>query len=466
MPEQMLGLGFGFVEVGTHHAASRSAGNPKPRLFRLVEDRAVINRMGFNNRRAGRPRSSGCGATTHLHGVIGVNVGANKDSADRIADYVAGRADNGAGRALPDDQHQLAQHAGAARAAGRRRAARACSRRSTKSRPDKPIFLKVAPDLEPGDHERIVRAALDHHVDALIVANTTVSRPPLKSRHAEEAGGLSGEPLKPLALDALRAFRSASGGEIPLIAVGGIANADDAWERIRGRREPGPALFGDGLRGARHRPAHRRGPGRAAGARRLLPTSPKRSAAPPRAASARSAPRLRGAGRTPPSIRPSRISTPWTPESSPWPGLRSIPRRAKAVENLRRELGHLALEVGPARDEVGRGERLLHRQVPVDRARPATWRHRRGSHCRRPSRSRRRSGRRGSSRIVGVIDERGRLPGATALAAGRPSVVDRLEREIGHLVVEEEAVDHPARCRRSIRPWWSSTRHCRRHRGR
>jgi dihydroorotate dehydrogenase len=97
----------------------------------------------------------------------------------------------------------------------------------------KPIFLKVAPDLGEGDPERIVRAAIDHRVDAIIVSNTTVSRPSLKSRHAAEAGGLSGAPLKTLALEALRKFRRASGGELPLIGVGGIATADDAWERIR-----------------------------------------------------------------------------------------------------------------------------------------------------------------------------------------------------------------------------------------
>jgi dihydroorotate dehydrogenase len=96
-----------------------------------------------------------------------------------------------------------------------------------------PIFLKVAPDLGEGEPDQIVRVAMQHKVDALIVANTTVSRPPLKSRHASEAGGLSGAPLKALALKALRDFRSASGGEIPLIGVGGIATADDAWERIR-----------------------------------------------------------------------------------------------------------------------------------------------------------------------------------------------------------------------------------------
>ena len=90
----------------------------------------------------------------------------------------------------------------------------------------------MAPDLEAGDHKRIVRAAIDTGIDALIVANTTISRPALRSNHRGEAGGLSGRPLKALALDQLRAFRSASGGAIPLIAVGGIENADDAWDRI------------------------------------------------------------------------------------------------------------------------------------------------------------------------------------------------------------------------------------------
>ena len=97
----------------------------------------------------------------------------------------------------------------------------------------RPVFLKVAPDLAEGDPERIVRAAIDQGIDAIIVSNTTVSRPPLKSRFRSEAGGLSGAPLKPLAVEALRRFRAAGGGEMPLIGVGGIACADDAWERIR-----------------------------------------------------------------------------------------------------------------------------------------------------------------------------------------------------------------------------------------
>ena len=229
VPEEMLDLGFGFVEVGTVTPRPQ-AGNAKPRLFRLTRDRAVINRMGFNNH--GQPaafqRLLECG---QMHGVIGVNIGANKDSTDRIADYSEGvRAMSPVARYLTinvsspntpglrglQDEGALDELLAAVREVGS----------------GKPIFLKVAPDLAGGDPERIVKAAIDHGIDGLIVANTTVSRPPLHSKHAGEQGGLSGAPLKPLALQSLRDFRSASGGAIPLIGVGGIATADDAWERI------------------------------------------------------------------------------------------------------------------------------------------------------------------------------------------------------------------------------------------
>ena len=230
VPEQMLGLGFGFVEVGTI-TPKPQAGNPKPRLFRLVEDLAVINRMGFNNDGLARAHER-LRHSTHSHGVIGVNVGANKDSADRIADYAEGV------RRMAPVARYLTINISSPNTPGLRGLQEESELRELLAaveevRTDKPIFLKVAPDLVAGDHDRIVRAALDHHVDALIVANTTISRPALKSRHAGQTGGLSGAPLKALALEALRAFRSASGGEIPLIGVGGIANADDAWERIR-----------------------------------------------------------------------------------------------------------------------------------------------------------------------------------------------------------------------------------------
>jgi dihydroorotate dehydrogenase len=228
--EAMLGLGFGFVEVGTV-TPKPQPGNPKPRLFRLASDQAVINRLGFNNH--GQDAAfERLRRGLRIHGVIGVNVGANKDSTDFIADYAAGvrrmapvaryvainiSSPNTPGLRGLQDQGALEELLAAVRSV----------------RGNKPVFLKVAPDLADGDHERIVRAAIDHGIDALIVGNTTVSRPPLRSRHAGEAGGLSGAPLKPLALDALRKFRSAGAGQIPLIGVGGIASADDAWERIR-----------------------------------------------------------------------------------------------------------------------------------------------------------------------------------------------------------------------------------------
>jgi dihydroorotate dehydrogenase len=232
VPEAMLGLGFGFVEVGTVTPRPQP-GNPKRRLFRLAEDRAVINRMGFNNagQAAAVERLRRC---THVHGIIGANIGANKDSTDRIADYVAGV------KAMSPVADYLTINISSPNTPGLRQlqdegALRTLLSAIQDARDPKgpPIFLKVAPDLGEGEPDQIVRVALHYGIDALIVANTTVSRPPLRSRFAVETGGLSGEPLKPLALKALRDFRAASGGEIPLIGAGGIANADDAWERIR-----------------------------------------------------------------------------------------------------------------------------------------------------------------------------------------------------------------------------------------
>jgi dihydroorotate dehydrogenase len=230
VPEQMLSLGFGFVEVGTVTPRPQ-AGNEKPRLFRLTEDEAVINRLGFNNR--GQPAAFARLEQSRGPGIIGVNIGANKDSADRIADYVAGI------RAMSRVADYLTINISSPNTPGLRQlqdedALRALLSAIEEARGPKgpPIFLKVAPDLGAGEPDQIVRVAIQHRVDALIVANTTVTRPLLKSRFKGEAGGLSGAPLKALALKSLRDFRSASGGEIPLIGVGGIATADDAWERI------------------------------------------------------------------------------------------------------------------------------------------------------------------------------------------------------------------------------------------
>jgi dihydroorotate dehydrogenase len=232
VPEQMLTIGFGFVEVGTLTPLPQE-GNSRPRLFRLRQDAAVINRMGFNNK--GQPAAYGrlidC---THMHGIIGVNIGANKDSKNRIADYANGV------RSMAPLARYLAINISSPNTPGLRQlqdegALKALLSAVNEARPKNgpPIFLKVAPDLGEGEPDQIVRVAIEHGVDAIIIGNTTVSRPPLRSRYSLEPGGLSGAPLKALALKALREFRAASGGEIPLIGVGGISTADDAWERIR-----------------------------------------------------------------------------------------------------------------------------------------------------------------------------------------------------------------------------------------
>jgi dihydroorotate dehydrogenase len=222
-------LGFGSVEVGTLTPLAQP-GNPKPRLFRLTEDRAVINRMGFNNGGidAALPR---IGDTRHP-GVLGVNVGANKDTTDRVADYVTGVT-----RAARVADY-ITINISSPNTPGLRDLQRGDALRELLSACDDargltPLFLKVAPDLEPADIDAIARAAIDNRIDALIVSNTTISRPALTSKHAGEAGGLSGAPLKALARQRLVDFRTATAGAMPLISVGGIDSADEAYARIR-----------------------------------------------------------------------------------------------------------------------------------------------------------------------------------------------------------------------------------------
>ncbi|MEG3082956.1 quinone-dependent dihydroorotate dehydrogenase [Sphingomonas sp. PB2P12] len=225
-----FGLGFGSVEIGTLTPLAQP-GNPKPRIFRLPEDRAIINRLGFNN-------GGLSGALDRVNrgaggeGVLGINVGANKDATDRTADYVHGvtraaayanyvtiniSSPNTPG--LRDLQHGAAL----------RDLLVAC----TAVKGDTPIFLKVAPDLEPADIDDIARAAIDNRIDALIVNNTTVSRPGLRSANAKETGGLSGAPLASLARQRLIDFRKATGGAMPLVSVGGIGSGAEAYARLR-----------------------------------------------------------------------------------------------------------------------------------------------------------------------------------------------------------------------------------------
>lgn len=234
VPDALLRAGFGFVECGSITPRPQP-GNPKPRLFRLAEDRAVINRMGFNNggheaararlqRRAGRP------------GAVGVNLGANKDSADRVADYVAGletfaglasyftinvSSPNTPGLRDLQGEAALRELLDAVREARARFAIRA------------PVFLKAAPDIADEDAPRIVEAARAAGIDGLILTNTTVARPAsLRSRHAGETGGLSGPPLFARSTQMLLLARRAAGPDFTLIGAGGISSADDAYEKI------------------------------------------------------------------------------------------------------------------------------------------------------------------------------------------------------------------------------------------
>lgn len=233
VPLQMLGMGFGFVEVGTLTPLPQ-AGNPRPRLFRLVEDGAVINRMGFNNggQAVALARLSHCHAQKRS-GLVGVNIGANKDAVDRIADYASGVArmapvadyltinissPNTPGLRALQDEGALKDLLDAVRGA--------CPVDGP------PLFLKVAPDLQPADIDAIARLSMGV-VDALIVSNTTISRPPLHSVHQGETGGLSGAPLRAMAQQRMIDFAIATGRAMPLIGAGGIASAEDAYARIR-----------------------------------------------------------------------------------------------------------------------------------------------------------------------------------------------------------------------------------------
>lgn len=230
---RMGALGFGFAELGTLTPRPQP-GNPRPRLFRLAQDAAIINRMGFNN--GGQAAACARLARHRIPAgfVLGVNIGANKDAADRIADYEAGV------RAMSPYAHYLTVNISSPntpglRALQSRAALDELLGRVMAARPagGPPILLKVAPDLEPADIEDIAELSLAHAIDALIVSNTTITRPPLASPQAGETGGLSGAPLHDLALARLRDFRRLLGPRLPLVGAGGIATADQAYARIR-----------------------------------------------------------------------------------------------------------------------------------------------------------------------------------------------------------------------------------------
>lgn len=225
-------LGFGFVECGSVTPRPQP-GNPKPRLFRLTGDRAIINRMGFNN--------SGLDAFAERLDrrppgvVVGANLGANKDTDDKAADYVTGLR-RLSGRASYFTINISSPNTPGLRALQGRAALDDLLGRIAAARPadGAPVFLKIAPDLTAAEVAMIVEAALAHRIDALIVSNTTLDRPDsLNAPDRGEAGGLSGAPLRPRAEAALIAAAEAAEGRLPLIGVGGIASGGDAWRRIR-----------------------------------------------------------------------------------------------------------------------------------------------------------------------------------------------------------------------------------------
>ncbi|MEP2544158.1 MAG: quinone-dependent dihydroorotate dehydrogenase [Alphaproteobacteria bacterium] len=238
VPQAVLGLGFGFTEVGSVTPRPQP-GNPKPRLFRLTEDRAVINRMGFNNggHDAMAARLAKFRAGPMGQGIAGVNLGRNKDSKDEVRDYVLGverlgalasylvvnvSSPNTPGLRTLQDRGPLTALLTAVKAA----------RDGLANRP--PLLVKIAPDLASADLEDIAAVAADVGIDGIIATNTTISRPAgLRDSQKGQIGGLSGAPLKSMAKGVISDLYQLVGRDIPLIGVGGIATGADAYARIR-----------------------------------------------------------------------------------------------------------------------------------------------------------------------------------------------------------------------------------------
>lgn len=227
-----LDLGFGFVEVGAVTPRPQ-AGNQPPRVFRLREDLAVINRYGFNN--DGFEAVAARLSARARRGIVGVNLGANKESADRAADYAAG-VRRFAGLADFITVNVSSPNTPGLRALQDRAALGELLEAVLTARDGAPVrlpvFLKVAPDLKDEDKADIADIVRRLKIDALIVSNTTIARDGLRSAKAQEAGGLSGAPLMARSTALLSEFREALGGGVPLIGVGGVASARDAYRKI------------------------------------------------------------------------------------------------------------------------------------------------------------------------------------------------------------------------------------------
>ena len=244
VPDQLLQMGFGFTEVGTITPRPQP-GNNKPRLFRLPEDQGVINRFGFNSQghQAVHERLS---ARAHRAGVVGINVGANKDASDRTADYVAGV------RAFADLATYFTINISSPNTPGLRDLQHAAAlddllARVLDARDElslqfgrKPVLLKIAPDLSPEDLDDLVTVVRQRKIDGMIISNTTISRPAhLRSVHRDEMGGLSGRPLFHLSTQTLAQVYQRIDRQFPLIGAGGIEDGASA----RAKMEAGASLL-------------------------------------------------------------------------------------------------------------------------------------------------------------------------------------------------------------------------------
>lgn len=264
VPNPLLAMGFGHAEIGTI-TPKPQPGNPRPRIFRLVEDRAVINRFGFNSDGHNRVKQNLPDKRTR-HGIIGVNLGANKTSEDFAADYVEGihafaayadyftvniSSPNTPGlRALQGEEFlpNLLKRVIEARDQAAMTGERI------------PVFLKVAPDLTETEMDDVAKAVEGSGIEALIVSNTTLSRDGLKNdKHAHEAGGLSGRPLFERSTIVLAKMYQRLGKQLPLIGVGGVEDAETAFSKLEAGATlvqfysamvyKGPALPGEILNG-------------------------------------------------------------------------------------------------------------------------------------------------------------------------------------------------------------------------
>lgn len=229
----LMKSGFGFIEIGA--ATPRpQPGNPKPRLFRLTDQQAIINRFGFNNEGA---EVIGARLATRPAGVpVGLNLGANKDSTDRAEDFaqvlkVAGAsADFVTVNVSSPNTEKLRELQGADALAAL--LDRVLKTRDTLARRI-PVFVKIAPDLQDGEVVQIASVSREAGLDGIIATNTTLSRDGIRGLHAQQAGGLSGRPLFRRSTRVLALLSRETAGRIPLIGVGGISDPADVWEKLR-----------------------------------------------------------------------------------------------------------------------------------------------------------------------------------------------------------------------------------------